>query len=308
VPTRDSPSTSLRLTDLIGAPVTDCTGTRVGRIADLAVTLDDVFPGVASVLVRTGSRSAPVTLSIAELFALEHTGAALVGVLPAADQAIADQLLLARDVLDVQVIDTSSRRVARVGEVDLAWDAGVLRVIAVDVGWRAILRRLGLRRLARRASRDAIDWAGVHLASGPGHPLQLAAPGAALHRLDADELAELLALLPTPRGTEILGSIDDARAAAALAAVHPDLGADLVESLPAERAAALLAQLPDDEAADALRDADPERRELLLDGMSAGRSTGLRTRIAQPRPPVTGEPRPPRRYWHVLRGHQGFWR
>lgn len=103
---------------------------------------------------------------------------------------------------------------------------GVLRVIAVDVGWRAILRRLGLRRLAGRTSRDAIDWAGVHLASGTGHPLQLASPSAAVHHLDPAELAELLARLPAARGAEVLDTTENARAAAALATVHPELAAE----------------------------------------------------------------------------------
>jgi Mg/Co/Ni transporter MgtE len=116
----------------------------------------------------------------------------------------------------------------------------------------------------------------------------------------------LLVRLPTSRGAEVLDTIEGARAAAALAAVHPELGADLVEVLAPERALALLGQMPDDEAADALRAADEERRARLLAAMDGLRAQQLRAAIGRPRPPVAGGPRPPRRYWHVLRGHAGF--
>ena len=101
-----------------------------------------------------------------------------------------------------------------------------MRVIAVDVGWRAILRRLGLRRVARRASRDAIDWAGVRLAGGPGSALQLVSPAAAVHHVDPAELAEDFVRLPLSRGAEVLDTVEGVRAATALAAVRPELGAD----------------------------------------------------------------------------------
>ncbi len=278
-------------------------GRPVGAVADLGVRLDGVLPAVEVVLVRAGRRSAPAAVPVEHFTEIGSGSMVLDGPFPpGGDAADTDLLLLGRDVLDVQVVDTNSRRLARVGEVDLAWDEGVLRVIAVDVGGRAILRRLGLGRLAGRASRDAIDWAGVHLASGAGHPLQLASPSAAVHRLDPADLAELLARLPVARGAEVLDATEDARATAALCAVHPELGADLIEVLPTASAVELLEQMPADEAADALREADEERRESLLAAMGHDHAERLRAAIARPAEPAADEPRPPRRYWNILRG------
>ena len=298
----------LRFSDLAGAPVHGLGGRRVGSLADLAVRLDDAFPSVEMVLVRPGRRGVPVAVAVEHVTELAPGRTVLDTPLPVVGADTDGLVLLGRDVLDVQIVDTVNRRLARVGEVDLAWDEGVLRVIAVDVGWRAILRRLGLRRLARRASNDAIDWAGVHLTSGPGHPLQLASVAAAVHRLDPAELAELLVRLPTARGSEVLSTIEGARAAATLAAVHPELGADLIEVLEPGRALSLLGQMPDEKAADALREAHEERRASLLAAVDDARAQRLRAAIGRPGEPVAGEPRAPRRYWHVLRGHAGFWR
>ena len=43
-------------------------------------------------------------------------------------------LLLDRHVLDSQIVDLAGKRVRRVGDVELAEDAGRLRLVAVDVG------------------------------------------------------------------------------------------------------------------------------------------------------------------------------
>lgn len=297
---------TIRLTDLLGDVVLGPGDGRTGRIADLVVTLDDVFPAVHEVVLRTHRRRTPVAVPV-DRFTTLAPGATRIDA-PPGEAAPGRGLLLQRDVLDTQVVDTTGRRLARVADVDLTWQDGVLRVIAVDVGWRAILRRLGLHRLARRASRDAIDWAGVHLASGPGHPLQLAAPSAAVHRLDPAELAELLARLPALRAGEVLDTLGTAPAAAALGTVDPELGADLVEVLTPERALALLRRLGDAQAADALRAADPERRALLLDALDPARADALRTLILGPPTAVADAPRPRRRYWNILRGHKGFLR
>jgi len=69
-----------------------------------------------------------------------------------------DELLLCRHVLDGQVFDSVGKRRARVGDVDLDREDGLLRVVAVDVGVAPLLRRLGLRRISRRVPAEAVGW------------------------------------------------------------------------------------------------------------------------------------------------------
>jgi sporulation protein YlmC with PRC-barrel domain len=294
----------LRLSELLGAPVAAADETPLGRVQDLAVTLDDDYPAVHQVLVRERRGAPPRAVPMRAVARLAPVGVTLAtGAAPAgaADEAA---LRLGRDVLDVQVVDARARRLARVGEVVLAWDEDVLRLVAVDVGWRAILRRLGLPRLADRASRDALDWAGLHVAGPAGHAIQLSSAGAAVHRLDPAQLAELLARLPSDRGAQVLDTVEGSRAAAALAAAHPDLAADLIGALREDRALALVGLLDDDDAAAALRGAGAERRAALLGGLPAARAERLRATLAAAAPAPEG-PRPARRWWAVLRGHEG---
>ena len=93
----------------------------------------------------------------------------------------ADELPLAQTILDHQVVDIDGRRVVRVNDLEIANIADRLRLVAVDVGSRGLLRRLGLERpamgLARLFGRQvrgkAIAWDNVHMVGATAHPLQL---------------------------------------------------------------------------------------------------------------------------------------
>jgi hypothetical protein len=288
----------IRLTELVGAPVRDASGKKVGRVTELLAGLEGPYPAVQGVMVGR-RRHAAVRFAASDFDRIGPGGLDLKEGARTSPSA-GEELHLARDVLDVRLVDVDSTRIARAGEVDMAISGGQLRVMALEVGWRAIARRLGMRRLARGIERDSVDWAAVHLASGRGRTLQLSSPHAAVHRLDPDELAELLAVLPVTAGSELLGSVASVRSAAALAALHPDLGADLVESLDVGRAAKLVGAMSDEEAARALLEADPERRAEVLQRVEEPRASRIEEMA---RRAAAGGLRPRRRFWDIHRGH-----
>jgi hypothetical protein len=100
------------------------------------------------------------------------------------------ELLLARDLLDTQVVDLSGR-LPRVSDVILVTGSDNRpKVAAVDVGPGSLLRRMGFRRVGDRFSPVLVDWSELHLTSPRGHVVQLAIAPTALHRLDASGLVE----------------------------------------------------------------------------------------------------------------------
>lgn len=204
--------TSVRFTALAGSPVHEAGGRRLGRITDFGIHLAEVPPRVELVVFRRRRRRFAVEWSDVEGF--DQRGLLLRGgsrISPA--PAVGDVVLLTQALLDTQVIDLVGKRVARVGDVQLAASDGGLRLVALDVGVDAVLRRLGLPWLARRVKPQTLAWKDVHLASPRGHILQLEAPTAAIHRLTPDELAELVARLPPPRADEVLARVPAARQA-----------------------------------------------------------------------------------------------
>ena len=108
------------------------------------------------VALRISGRGAePIDVPWGQVDALEADGAVRLRAMPAEGVTDGELLHLRRDVLDAQIVDISGRRVVRVGDVELAGDRE-LTVVAVDAGSASVLRRLGLRRLARRARPDAV--------------------------------------------------------------------------------------------------------------------------------------------------------
>ena len=197
--------TVLRLSELIGSDVSGADGRPLGRLRDVGVGLGEELPPATSVHVGGDGTAGTITSGVE----VEGAGA----LAPRPLDAGAGELLLARDVLDRQIFDGGGKRLSRVADVILELDGATLRVAAVETGAAGILRRLGLRRLAARLQPALVGWGDLHLLSGPGHGLQLAAPAAAVHRLDDERLAELVRLAPSRRGAEVLEHVHPHRRA-----------------------------------------------------------------------------------------------
>ena len=104
--------TTLRLTDVLGRPVVDRSGTRLGRVSDLLVDHAERYPRVTAIAI--GRRRAVTLEPWSSVVRLERE----VVLQPSGDAAAGD-LHLARDLLDAQVVDIAGQRLARVGEIEL---------------------------------------------------------------------------------------------------------------------------------------------------------------------------------------------
>ena len=185
---------SRRLSDVLGTTVVGPGGEHIGRLGDLAASLAEVNPVVTHLVVR--GRWHP--WSAVDAFDSEIRLRDTTGV-----EQPERALLLGRHVLDSQVVDLDGKRLRRVGDVELVEDDGKLRLAAVDVGTGSVIRRLGFHS-ALRLRTQTVDWQRLHVVARPAHALQLAAPAAAVHRLDDDELATLVEQLPPTQGEEVI--------------------------------------------------------------------------------------------------------
>ena len=243
----DTSTGIVRLSDLVGTTVTTADGHELGTLRDLTVRLTSSAPRVARVLV---SRGGTMHLVPWEQGAPCRRALVLRSGLPGdpvdrrRPPLLDDELLLARDVLDSQVVDLRGHHLARVAEVLLIWRDGGLEVAALDLGVPALLRRLGLGVLVGRAATAPVDWHDVHLASSRGHALQLVTDSARMHRLDSGGLAELLARLSTTHGADVVRRVGPSRGSAALRRSHPQVRARLTHAVhgaaPAPRPRRLL--------------------------------------------------------------------
>jgi sporulation protein YlmC with PRC-barrel domain len=166
----------IRLSEVVGRPVLSAERREVGRLLDLVAQLAP-DPRVVRLRMRGPSRRLTEVswLSVSGLSPDAITLAA--GAELIAPTLAEHELLLARHILDAQIIDRSGRCLTRVGDIELAVEPGTLTVHAVEVGAQPLLRRLGLGRLARRTDTRSLPWAELHLASHRGRVVQLAALG-----------------------------------------------------------------------------------------------------------------------------------
>src|SRR6266478_3217449 len=136
------------LTEILGSPVYDSSGLKIGKVQELAVALGAQPPRVKSILLdHPKSRAAPA-VSIDDVSTLapgEIRLKILKDEIPAfqPDEAL---LLLKKDLLDQQIIDVHGRKVVRVNDLSLEPRAvnhhSELLVWEVDIGLRGAMRRL----------------------------------------------------------------------------------------------------------------------------------------------------------------------
>ena len=245
----------LLLTRVLGRTVSGPDGEAVGRLADFSVRLSDSSePQLVDRLV-VSRRRAPALLLPWDLVSdvrsgrvvLTANGAELAGFETDSPATLLapDEILLRRDVLDTQIVDVVGQRLARVADVVLMPTAtGRLEVLGVEVGFGAVLRRLGLGRVAPAPGEDVVAWSDLHLTSDRGHLVQLATPRAAVHRLDASSLAALVSRVDTDAAAEILAAHEPQMAAEAVRAAHPDVGERMLRAMPDAEAARVVAAMP----------------------------------------------------------------
>ena len=254
---------------LAGCAVVHKDGQEVGSLVDLVFRWDtnEAYPPLSGILVKVGHRVVWIAAGEVEEVArksirLNTTQLDLRDFKPRPAE-----VRVLQDILDHQLVDIDGARVVRAADLYVANNNKILRLVAVDVSYRALLRRLGPTRWRAHSSPGAvIDWSSVKSfgLSENGQSLKLAASRNDLRKLRPSELADLLEDLGRTERQELLDSLTHDQAADALEEMQAkELEVLLRESSPSE-AAKYLTSMEPDEAADALRDIDEDlRRELL---------------------------------------------
>jgi magnesium transporter len=258
----------LYLSQVLGRPVRDLEGERVATIKDVIVRLgEDDHPPVTGLVARYRRRD--FFLPRWRIAEFNERGAQLnadiLDLRPFARRE--SEVLLARDVLDKQLIDVDGKRVVRVNDVQLIDAANEWRVTGADVSLQGLWRRLTPHNfIGTNRPVEVIDWADVgYLATNA--TVQLKSSRDKLARLHPVEIARLAEALSYHHGSEIVESLDDETAAETLEEMPAERQARIIGDMDEERAADILEWMSPDEAADVLGDLPEEKAEDLLNRM-----------------------------------------
>lgn len=297
------------LSALLRESVHDLDGRRLGSLKDICVSTGEAFPVVTALVVTQSTLNTnDLIIPWAQVDNLEAEESIHLTVKQAQISPYTpfpDEILLKRDILDTQIVDTQGFRVVKVNDLKLAQIKGTARLIGVDISLHGLLRRLGVAWLSRvlpgKVEERIIPWnyvepvqvvrAGVtgqlapvvatsgSTALGIGGVIpqvQLNVSHTKLAELRPADIADILEQLDAEEAGAVLGRLSPAMAADALNEVEYPLQSEILSELDPERASDLLEILPPDDAADILADIPQDEAERLLSLMPVSESQPIR--------------------------------
>jgi CBS domain-containing protein len=272
----------LFLTEILGAEVIDVRQHRLGTVRDLTVRVQEPYPVVTG-LVTSRGRQQVIPWSMVRSFAAATREVALRTTREEVEhyQAAPDDVWLARDVLDKQVVDTDGRRVVRVNDLQLAESGGAMLLVGADIGFRGILRRLGLeavgKSLARLTGRelpmvlvswDVVDPIGKDAPEAGAPPaddaVRLRISGNKIAKLHPADIADIVEELGAKERRAVFETLTEEVAADTLEEMELGDQVSVIEHMNAERASEILEEMPPDEVADILTELPEDRAQQIL--------------------------------------------
>ncbi|NNM91841.1 MAG: magnesium transporter [Candidatus Eremiobacteraeota bacterium] len=272
------------ISELVGKRVT-IDDLPIGKIGDFLVNHPEAtFPQIDGFVVKTaqGARFAPME----SVLGIERGGAVSLSSAPKEPAPPeGEALYLVADLLDKQIVDIDGRKVVRINDLEVARTGGQLRVVAADIGFAGLLRRLGLRKLGERLSpaiheripRAMIAWDSVAPIRevNPSH-VHLSVTASKLARLHPSDLAEIIGNLSSSEAATVVKQLDDEVAADAFEHLDAQTQREIIESVGTARAADIIEEMDSDDAADLLAELPEERQSELLAEMNADTAGELR--------------------------------
>ncbi len=266
----------LYLSEMLGKPVVDASGEKIGTISDLAISTGEVFPRITSLAFK-GPGRVPFMISWRKYVdAFDDDGITLA--VDAPDIRFSylqpDEVLLARDLMNRQIVDTQGLKVVRVNDLKLSQSGTQLRLLGAETGIRGILR--GLHPLIERAAVKAaklfkrdmdeqiIAWNYMDLLDRDLSEVQLSVTHKRLDELHPADVADILEQLDPKQRASVFEHLDEAQASEAVSEMMDEVQAEFLDDLDDATAAQLIGNMDPDDAADIVRDLPYEKAETLL--------------------------------------------
>jgi magnesium transporter len=185
-----------------------------------------------------------------------------------------DEVLLHRDLLNKQIVDTQGMKVVRVNDLKLSESRNQLRLLGAEVGARGLLRGISpaLERavdwvsgvFGRTVPENIIAWNYMDLLERDLSKVTLSVTHKRLHELHPADMADILEQLTPAQRAKVFEHLDDDQVAETISEMEDDIQADVVEDFSDQRASDILEAMDPDDAADIIGDLPYDKAEALL--------------------------------------------
>lgn len=268
-----------------GKPIIDAAGKRIGKVKDMVVIWDGATPRVTGIKFQPHQQGLlPVELvgSFGDDGLKLTVNAADVQTKPLLD----DELYVGRWLLDKQIIDLKGSKLVRVNDITLSWvehaDRRTLVLVAVDIGFRGLLRRLGLEFLVKGLSNHYIGLQYIKPLEDRTSKLQLNRDKEQLEQLHPADIADLIEAMDYKSRASFIRSMDSEQAVEAISEMDLDTQVEIIEQMDAGQASDILEEMPPDEVADILGEMPPEKTEEILSLMDSEEAEEVRELMEYP--------------------------
>ena len=266
------------LSEMLGLPVIDSTGEKIGVVNDLGIATGEVFPHVTS-LAFQGPGKTPFMISWRKYVERFDDDAVHLGC-PRTDIRFSylqpDEVLLARDIMNKQIVDTQGLKVVRVNDIKLSASGdNQLRLLGAEVGVRGLLRSIHpmLERVVAKVAKmlgsplpeDIIAWSYMDLLERSTKQIKLSVSHKTLGEMHPADIADIIEQLdPRLRG-QVFAQLDTDQAAETISELDDDdLRSEMLSNLSDRDASSMLAQMDPDDAAELLDELSYDKAEKLL--------------------------------------------
>jgi CBS domain-containing protein/sporulation protein YlmC with PRC-barrel domain len=286
------PQVFLFLSEILGKRIIGATGEKIGRIHDLTAEIIDPYPIVTGIIVKSSPKNKRTYLPWREV--LEINGDILVSIRSVDDlmeiQIKEGDLLLNDALMDKQVVDTHGAKIRRVNDLQFLKTRHGLHLVHVDVGFRGLIRRVGLIRLLDAVlqglfdytlSNQLISWKFTQPLSSPDL-LRLNIAQNRLSQLHPADLADILEDLDIKQRAALFQSLDVETAAETLEETDPKVQVSLITDLNSEKASDIIEEMSLSEAADLIGDLPKAKAEGILKEMEKDIADDVKELMSHP--------------------------
>ena len=276
------PEAILHLSSLVGSPLLDSTGERLGRVEDVIARLDtgDELPLVTGLKVRIGGRDLFVPSDRIEQLEPQAARTSTTKLNLAQFERRPGEGLLRDDLLGRSVINVRTARLVKAREVELVRRAGTWHVAGIDPAFGAGLSRLLPRRFRAHTHEHSefVPWSEIEPFVGHVPTSRLRLGSRRLARLHPAQIADLVEAASHEEGEEILKAVghDKELEADVFEELDDQHQVEFLRERSDEEVAAVLSRMASDDAADLLLEIEQDRRIPVLNLLPASKQLKIK--------------------------------
>jgi len=265
----------LFVSEILKKPVLDPKGEEIGKLKDLVIVKGEPLPKVSALIIEKKNKIFKLPWTDLNIFNKRIISANVYGETLQPYELNEKDLILVRDILDKQIVDANGAKVVRVNDVKLQGYNSEAVLIAVDVGARGIMRRLGVERggedlmklFKKHLPYNLISWNYIQPLEPKLTKISLTVPRQMVSELHPADIAEIISQVSHKEGASFFKGLDVETAAGALSELQPDVQAAIITGMETEKAADIIEEMPPDEAADVLSDLPMAKAKEILESI-----------------------------------------